>query len=310
LNETPGKPGVEVEMKTFARKTVVAMVFLMAVGVAWAAQPVSESIQVGRGAEVDIDVLSGKVTIRAGSDGVVEVSGTLGDGVEGLEIDGDEDGVYIEVEYDEHYHGKQQVDTDLTILVPAGSSLTVETVSASISVDGVNGELDLESVSGAVDVAGMPAALDVETVSGNISIASAPADADVSSVNGKIEIQAAGGSIDVENVSGKTMIYGGFIDDGDLESVSGDITCHAIPGADGSLDIETMSGVITLLIDATLPASFDLSTFSGSIENQIGPEPRRTSKYTPGKELYFNTGTGGPRISLESFSGSIKLITR
>ena len=297
-------------MNRIVKNTVFALAFLMAVGTVWAAQPVSESYPIGPGAEVDVDVLSGTVTIVAGSSGVVEVSGTLGDGVESLEIDGDEDGVYIEVEYDEHYHGKQQVDTDLTIRVPAGVVLTVETVSATISVDGVTGELDLESVSGNVDIATMPAALDVETVSGNISVASAPADSDVSSVSGHIEIQTAGGSIDVENVSGKILIHGGVIDDGDLESVSGDITCHAMPGADGSLDIETMSGVITLVINSTLVASFDLSTFSGSIENQVGPEPRRTSKYTPGKELYFNTGTGGPSISLESFSGSIKLITR
>ncbi|MDH3814866.1 MAG: DUF4097 domain-containing protein [Acidobacteriota bacterium] len=297
-------------MNRIVKNTVVALAFLMAVGTAWTAQPVSETYPIGPGAEVDIDVLSGTVTIVAGSGGLVEVTGTLGDGVESLEIDGDEDGVYIEVEYDEHYHGKQQVDTDLTIRVPAGVVLSVETVSASISVDGVTGELDLETVSGNVEIATMPAALDIETVSGNISVASAPADSDVSSVSGHIEIQAAGGSIDVENVSGKTMIYGGFIDDGDLESVSGDITCHAIPGPDGSLDIETMSGTITLMIDTTLVASFDLSTFSGLIENQVGPEPTRTSKYTPGKELYFNTGTGGPNISLESFSGSIKLITR
>ena len=297
-------------MNRIVKNTVVALAFLMAVGTAWTAQPVSETYPIGPGAEVDIDVLSGTVTIVAGSDGVVEVTGTLGDGVESLEIDGDEDGVYIEVEYDEHYHGKQQVDTDLTIRVPAGVVLSVETVSASISVDGVIGELDLEAVSGSVDIVTMPAALDVETVSGNISVESAPADSDVSSVSGKIEIRAAGGSIDVENVSGKTLIHGGVIDDGNLESVSGDITCHAIPGPDGSLDVETMSGTITLTIDPTLVASFDLSTFSGSIENQIGPEARRTSKYTPGKELYFNTGTGGPNISLESFSGSIKLITR
>jgi hypothetical protein len=297
-------------MKKIAKSTVVALAVMMAVGTVWAAQSVSESYPVGPGAEVDIEVLSGTVTIVAGSGGLVEVSGTLGDGAESLEIDGDEDGVYIEVEYDEHYHGRQEVDTDLTIRVPAGSMLSVETVSASISVEGVTGEVDLESVSGNADVSTTPAALDVETVSGNISIESAPADSDVSSVSGKIEIGAAGGSIDVENVSGKTLILGGFIDDGDLESVSGDITCHAIPGADGSLDIQTMSGTITLMIDSSMVASFDLTTFSGSIENQIGPEPRRTSKYTPGKELYFNTGSGGPNISLESFSGSIKLITR
>lgn len=297
-------------MNRIAKNAVVALAFLMAVGTLWAAQPVNKTYPVGPGAEIDIDVLSGTVTIEGWGKNMVEVTGTLGDGVESLEIDGDEDGVSIEAEYDEHYHGKQQVDTDLTIRVPSGSTVSAETVSASISVSGVTGELDLESVSGMVVVTTMPSALDVETVSGNISVESAPADSDLASVNGKIEVQAAGGSLDVENVSGKIMIYGGFIDEGDFESVSGDITCHASPRPGGSLDVETMSGAITVVIDAGLVASFDLTTFSGAIENQIGPEPRRTSKFTPGKELYFNTGTGGPSISLESFSGSIKLITR
>jgi len=283
---------------------------LMAVGAVWATQSVSETYPIGPGAEVDIDVLSGTVTIVLGSSDLVEVTGTLGDGVESLEIDGDEDGVYIEVEYDEDYHGKQEVDTDLTIRVPAGVALSVETVSASISVAEVAGELDLETVSGNIEITSKPAALDVETVSGNVYVESAPPESDVSSVSGLIEIRAAGGALDAENVSGKIVVHGGVIDGGDLASVSGDITCHAIPGSGGDLDIETMSGTITLMIDAGMVASFDLSTFSGSIENQIGPEPRRTSKYTPGKELYFNTGTGGPSISLESFSGAIKLITR
>jgi hypothetical protein len=276
----------------FAKYTGVMMAMLMAVGAAWAAQSVSESVPIGPGGEVDIEVLSGKVTIEAWNQNMVEVTGTLGDGVEEIEIEGDEDGVYIEVEYNEHYHGKQAVDTNLTIRMPAGASLSIETVSAGVSVSGIGGEAD------------------IETVSGNIFIASAPAESDVASVSGKIEIEAAGGSIDVENVSGKIVVNGGVIDEGDFSSVSGNITIHAIPGPDGSLDAETMSGIISLVIDAGLVASFDLNTFSGSIENQVGPEPRRTSKYTPGKELYFNTGSGGPSISLESFSGSIKLVTR
>jgi DUF4097 and DUF4098 domain-containing protein YvlB len=297
-------------MNGFARNAVVTLAMLMAVGTAWAAQPVSERLPLAPGGEVDVEVLSGTVTIEAWDKNFVEVTGTLGDGVEGLDFEGDEDGVYIEVEYDEDYHGKQEVDTDLTIRMPAGAALSVETVSASISVAGITGEVDLESVSGNIDVANSPAALDVETVSGNIHIASAPPESDVSSVSGLIEIRTAGGALDAENVSGKIIIHGGVIDGGDLQSVSGDITCHATPGPESDLDIETMDGTITLVIDGGLVASFDLSTFSGSIENQIGPKPRRTSKYTPGKELYFNTGTGGPSISLESFSGSIKLVTR
>jgi DUF4097 and DUF4098 domain-containing protein YvlB len=306
----PGTPGQEVEMNGITRKTGVMITAILMAGAIWAAQPVNESIPAGPGTEIDVEVLSGTVTVEAWSQNLVEVTGTLGDGVEGLEIDGDEDGVYIEVDYDEGYHGKQDVDTDLTIKVPAGASLYVETVSASISVTGVDGELDLESVSGAIDVAGQPSALDVAAVSGDIHVESAPPESDLESVSGLIEVRAAGGMMDVENVSGKIMIHGGIIDGGDLESVSGDITCHAIPGPGSDLDIETMDGAITLLVDAGLVASFDVSTFSGSIDSQIGPEPQRTSKYTPGMELSFNTGHGGPNISLESFSGTIKILTR
>lgn len=299
-----------VEMNRIAKYAVGTIAVLMVVGSVWAAQPVSETYPVGPGGEVDVEILSGTVTIEAWGKDQVEVTGTLGDGVEGLYIDGDEDGVYIEVEYDEEYHGRQEVDTDLMIRLPAGAPLSIETVSASISVTGVTGELGIETVSGNIQVSSKPTALDVESVSGNIYIESAPPESDVVSVSGLIEIRVAGGLLDVENVSGKIMIHGGVIDGGDLQTVSGDITCHAIPGPGDDLDIETMDGTITLVVDPTLVASFELSTFSGTIENQIGPEPKRTSKYTPGKELSFNTGHGGPNISLESFSGSIKLVTR
>ena len=297
-------------MNRITKYTVAVIAVLMLVAPGWAAQKVDESKPVGPGVEVDIEVLSGTVTVEVGPSGVVEVSGTLGDGVESLDFDVDEDGAYIEVEYDEEYHGRQQVDTDLTIRVPSGVMLSVETVSASVSVLGITGEIDIETVSGNVDVAGRSAGLDVETVSGNISIESAPPESDVASVSGLIEIRAAGGLIDVENVSGNIVIYGGNINGGDLESVAGDITCHATPRPGNDLDIQTMDGTITLVVDASLVADFDISTFSGSIKNQLGPEPERTSKYTPGLELSFNTGTGGPSISMESFSGSIELLTR
>ena len=297
-------------MRNFMKCMVIALATVVAATTGWAAQQVSESRPAGPGGEVYIEVLSGTLTVEAWGSNQVEVTGTLGDGVESLEIDADEDGVYIEVEYDEEYHGRQEVDTDLTIKVPAGSGLSIETVSAAVSVTGVSGEVEVETVSGNIDIGSRPAALDVESVSGNIHVETAPPESDLSSVSGLIEVREASGLMDVENVSGKIMIHGGVINGGDLESVSGDITCHAVPGPGSDLDIETLDGTLTLLVEPNLVASFELTTFSGSIENQIGPEPQRTSKYTPGLELSFNTGHGGPSISLESFSGSIKLMTR
>jgi hypothetical protein len=296
-------------MGRIMKRTIVMMAVLLAVGGAWAAQQVNETYPVAANGAVEVEVLSGAVSVGVWAQDMVEVTGTLGDGVESLDIDGDEDGVYIEVEYDEDYHGRQNVETNLKIRVPAGVELSVETVSASITVAGIKGGVDLESVSGRIQVTGMPGTLDVENVSGDISVESAPPESDISSVSGVIEIAAAGGAIGVENVSGKVLINGGFIDSADIETVSGDIMCHAVPRS-GDVDINTMSGTITLMVDSALVASYELSTFSGTISNSVGPEPRRTSKYTPGTELHFNTGPGGPHISLESFSGGIKLVTQ
>jgi DUF4097 and DUF4098 domain-containing protein YvlB len=293
------------------KKTVMMFAVMVAVaGFAWSATPVNESHPVARGAEIDVENIAGSLTFIGWDAAEVQIEGTLGDGVEGLEVEVDDDGVSIEVEYDENYHGRQSISTDLVIRMPSSSPLNVETISASIKVSGVRAALDLESVSGKIEVEDMPESLDVENVSGSISVDSAPDNADLASVSGSIRVGTALGSLDAENVSGSILIESGTLSGADVETVSGNITCKAVPGPSGDIDMETMSGTITLFVDSDAVASYDLETFSGSIENQIGPAPRKTSKYTPEKELSFNTGSGGPSISLNSFSGTIKLMTR
>ena len=299
-------------MRDTMNKTFTMLILICAAaGAAWASQPVNETIPVEPGAEISVENLAGSLVFEGWGSAMLEVTGTLGDGVERLDIDIDEDGeIYLEVEFDEDFHGKQTQSTDLTIRLPAGSPLSVETVSASISVSGMSSGLDLETVSGSIQVSGVPASLDIENVSGSVDVETAPSESDVESVSGHIEIGSVMGDIDAANVSGDIVINGGTLGEASMETVSGNITCLAAPGPAGDVDMETMSGVISLLVDAGAVASYDLSTFSGTITNEIGPEPQRTSKYTPGKELSFNTGSGGPHISLESFSGAIKLMTR
>lgn len=295
-------------MKT---KTLITLALMMAaVGFTWSAQPVNERHPVAKGAEISIENIAGSLTIIGWDSAEVQVEGTLGDGVEALEFDVDDDEVSIEVEYDEDYHGRQAVATDLTIHVPSTSPISVETISSSIDVSGVRGALELESVSGGIRVTGMPASLDVENVSGGISVDTAPDNTDLSSVSGTIRVGTAMGSLDAENVSGSIVIEDGTLAGADIETVSGNIDCKAVPGPQGDIDMETMSGTITLVADAGAIASYELQTFSGTIVNAFGPEPRKTSRYTPEKELQFNTGTGGPSITLNSFSGTIKLVAR
>ncbi len=290
------------------KKTAIAIaLMILATGFAWSAQTVNERHPVAKGAEIDIENIAGSLTIVGWDSAEVQIEGTLGDGVEGLDVAVDEDGVSIEVEYDEDYHGKQMTETNLIIRVPSSSPLSVETISSSIEVSGVRGDLSLESVSGKITVADMPRSVEIENVSGAISVDNAPDETDLASVSGSIRIGMAMGSVDAENVSGSIVIEGGTLAGADIETVSGSITCKAKPGPQGDIDMETMSGSITLFVNAEALASYDLETFSGTIANDFGPEPKKLSKYTPEKELRFNTGSGGPSISLNSFSGTIKL---
>ena len=61
------------------------------------------------------------------------------------------------------------------------------------------------------------------------------------------------------------------------------------------------------MLPEDVSAEFDVETFSGDIVNDFGPKARRTSEYAPGKELSFSTRSGDARISVSSFSGTIRL---
>lgn len=289
------------------RITVAGFAILATAAVAWAGRPINESRPLDPGGAVEIENIVGSVEVIGWSEARVEITGTLAAGAEKLEIDGSARRLRIRVE-EEGRHSRMQ-PTDLVIKLPRQAAVNVETVSADIVVRGVDGSVELESVSGRIEVEGTPSRLEVATVSGLITVDSAPAGSKLESVSGDIEVARAAGGIDASNVSGEIRIEGGSLDNADVESVSGTIRIE-VGTIEGSVDVETMSGTIVLAVPADLAADFEISTFSGSIKNALGPAPERTSRYTPGQELSFSTGSGGPRISLTTFSGSVRLETK
>lgn len=286
---------------------VVAVAVVMAAGAAWAGSPINQSRPLDPTGSVEIENVAGSVEVVAWSEARVEITGTLSDDAEKLEVEGSARRLRIRVE--EQGHGRRMRPTELVVKVPTGASVDVETVSADIAVRGVAGALGLESVSGRIEVEGTPSRLEATTVSNRISIAVAPDGSRLESVSGDVEVARVEGRLDASNVSGEIRLEGGRLDGGDLESVSGAIRCE-LDAVTGSLDVETMSGDIVLALPQDLAADFEVSTFSGRIANAFGPAAERTSRYTPGQELSFSTGSGGARIGLTTFSGSVELEKR
>ncbi len=288
-------------------RTVLFVVALGIAGLAVAGTPVDESRPFASTGSLSIENLAGKVTVTGWDRGEVHVTGELARTARRLEITGDDRRLEIRVEQPSGQ--REHEGTTLTVRVPRGVTLEVEGVSLSIAVDEIDGRLDLETVSGSIKVRGRPSALEAASVSGDVVVDEAPDRAELESVSGRVEVARVSGSLDAETVSGAIVISGGSLRGADLESVSGSVRCAADEYA-GDIDVETVSGRIVMQVGAGIAADFELSTFSGGIDNAIGPEPKRTSEYTPGREAVFSTGGGGIRIRLTTFSGGIALETR
>jgi hypothetical protein len=290
------------------KKAMFWVLVAMAVaGVAQADRAVDETRPLAADGRVEISNISGEIKVIGWSGESVVITGTLEDGVKELDISSS--GSRLSIEVDLERRTRNNGSAYLTIKIPVTADLDVETVSADISVDGVLGEVDLESVSGQVEVSGETRSLEASSVSGDVLATTTVGRAELESVSGDIIVRHATGRLEASVVSGNIEIEGGTLDSFDGESVSGSIFCAANPTDRGRFNMETMSGKIEMLVSSDVNADFYIETYSGSIKNDIGPSPVRTDEYGPGKELRFTAGSGGARVSIESFSGSVMLRT-
>lgn len=281
-----------------------------------AAQRVEETRAVEADARIEVSNVRGRVTVRGWERDQVEVTGTLGDGVKGLVIEGDGRRLVVRVDYPKGgnggwfgwWGGERVGDSDITVLVPRGASLEVESVSAEIDIEGLQGaDLEVESVSGSVRLDSAPARLAVETVSGAQHLTSPARDIRVETVSGSIEVSGAGpDTLRAETVSGDvTLRLSQLTGDVSAETVSGGIRLALGAGLARRARIESMSGAVELNLPRTASARLSASSFSGGIRSDVG-EVERTS-YGPGSSLTHVLGNGEADVSIESFSGSVRI---
>ncbi|MCG6964753.1 MAG: DUF4097 family beta strand repeat-containing protein [Acidobacteria bacterium] len=290
------------------RVVTVLTAFLLIACTSWAQQKIDESRAAPADGVVEVHNIAGSVDVVGWSKAEVKVTGTLGRGTERLAIESSGNRTVIRVILP--HHARNVDGSDLTVQVPRSARVEVETVSANVSAHDLTGKLDLQSVSGKISVKGNPSQMECSSVSGTIQIEATPDKTSLETVSGKIKVARADGELTANSVSGSVIIQAGSIDGGKLSTTSGTIRCEAAPTGNGTLKLKSLSGSVTLVVPKDMAADFELSTFSGTIHNEIGPKAERTSRYAPGRRAEFSTGSGGPQIEMNSFSGTIELLTK
>jgi DUF4097 and DUF4098 domain-containing protein YvlB len=286
---------------------IAAAALLAASPASQAGTPINESAVADPSGSVEVSNIAGTVKVTGGDGNQVEVTGTLGKGSERLEFTTQGKVTRIKVILPKNAHNVE--DTDLAIRLPAGSSLSVNTISADISVQDLAGAQRLQSVSGNIRTVAGSEDVECKSVSGDVTVDGSGKRGlvTITTVSGDATALKVAGEVNASTVSGDLVLGLGVTERSRVRSTSGDLTMAARLAGDGKVDAETISGDVRLNLFGDVEAEYDISTFSGDIHNCFGPKPVSSSEYTPGEELRFSEGKASARVRIKSLNGDIKL---
>jgi hypothetical protein len=273
--------------------------------------PLAAQEKLNRGWPVDADVAvrinlaAGQLRITAWERDSMAVTGTIPPG--GGSFYGGGRGKGAKLGVDTRDQSGAGPGSNLEVSLPKGARLWVKTVSASVEVIGVEGEVDLISVSGGLTIHGAPRVLTAETIDGLVISEGARGVQRLRTGGGSITVRASEGDITATSVGGGVDAFVERLDRGRFESVTGPVLFAGAVAPGGSLEAETHSADVTLRLVGNVDAEFLLTSVGGVVYNKL--IPKGSGPLKGGKPLSFTIGTGAAQISARSFKGAV-IVTR
>jgi len=269
---------------------------------------VNRTVNADAKGEVLISNVSGRVEVRAWDRKEVQVTGSLGEDVERVDVESNPGRVVVKVILP---HNSNDGDAELVVSVPRESSVEVSAVSADVSSRGVLGSQRLKTVSGEINAEFSGDESEFRSVSGDMVLKGngKPVSLRASSVSGSVDLTGGAGRLDVVTVSGDARVHMGDTSEISARTTSGELEVNARLLKDARVSAEGVSGDITLNLSGAGLAA-EIESFSGDIHGCIAEDVERVNKYGPGVRLNKRTGDGSARVRAKSLSGDIEICDR
>jgi hypothetical protein len=203
--------------------------------------------------------------------------------------------------------------SDLVIYVPRRAGISIKTVDASLTGEGVGGWF--YTVSGAIRLSGDAEQVEAESISGDV-------DLDVTSMvvkartgRGHMTVRGSPEDVDVSTISGPLDVASPGIQRGRFSSVTGNIRYAANPTPGSIFDFSDHAGTVDLLLPRSASSRLDLSTVTGFIQGGgllRRDDPNSLRQYRPasagGQTLTVRLGAGEAHMTVRTFKGAIRLL--
>ena len=287
----------------------------------------SRTLRLGRNGTFDLQNVSGDITVTGGGGDDVRIDATkrvrhpneaeakaiLSE----IEIQVQERSGRVDVRTEYPRNRNWSGGVDFTVSVPRDASVGLRTVSGTVKVSNINGELRAESVSGDIITSSTRKLRMAKTVSGDLEISDAEAEEfSASTVSGDVivnRLKASG--FDAQSVSADLRLTDVEVDHASLRSVSGDIEYVGRLQKGGRYQFQSHSGDVRVTPTDNRGFSIEASTFSGDVRSDytltlqggagnslVGPGRNRSVR--------GSFGDAGATLMLQSFSGDIVIVKR
>lgn len=279
----------------------------------------TKTLAIGAAGDLTLKNVVGDITVKAGGgkDVTVEIirvskGKTEADAKAGLEkvvaeVTTNAEHATVTARYPNDLHPNYAVSVAYTVTAPAGTHVTIDSISSHVSVTGLKGEVNATTISGPIECVSCAQVGTVHTISGDITLTD-------SGSAGKIDVGSASSGVRLTNIKaprvGASVISGTIIAHGiqadavSLGSLSGDIEFSGAVTPKGRYEFQAHSGNVRLAITG----GFDLEgkTFSGKVEADpaLGLVTTTTAS-TRVTSLRGSVGNGGAMVVATTFSGNV-----
>jgi DUF4097 and DUF4098 domain-containing protein YvlB len=283
----------------------------------------TRTLAVGANGSLDLDTVSGNITITAGNnrDTTVEIVKTSrgrtdADVQRGLsdvtiEVDVRGERASVRARYPDQDRRSRDVNVTVsyTVTTPAGTRINAHTVGGDVKVTGINGELTASTVGGNVTVTDAGQLVSAGTVGGDVIVRNARSD-------GTLKAETVGGNIRVEGTRARRLVassVGGEItvrdvtcDNLDVGTMSGNVEFSGPLAKSGRYDLHTQSGNVSVTASGGAGYELQAQTFSGTIHTDSSMRLQgSSSRRGPRREVRGSVGDGSAVVIARTFSGDV-----
>jgi DUF4097 and DUF4098 domain-containing protein YvlB len=239
----------------------------------------TRTVALGAAGLLELRNVSGDITVTAGGgrDVVIEIikvsradneaDATLGLQEVEVTVDQRAERVVVDTTYPRR-RTPYSVTTTFNVTAPAGTRLNARSVSGSIAIRGITGELTVDTISGAIRVENAGRITQARSVSGNVVLTGVETDGAVTAgtVSGNISLtNVKARRVAAENVSGQIRAEDVSCDAALMKSLSGPVDFAGPLARNGRYELHSHSGTVKLTVAGNVGFELQARSFSGRI---------------------------------------------